>query len=277
MDIAQKNLGEDYKKFIKENKVLTIEDLEAKQLSNRSTGQTEGDSKKIVHKEITPEDMIKKQSFKSVNEFDIDEGDNNSSNKDIDIPDAVSEGSEGGSDQKPSLDLKSSAFTPKNRQTTSTKSIDEYDIDTSDAQSTDKSTNKLGQRLNTRSTVFVPGKSKPFIPASKQAPVQNPSLSQTVNPNTFPYRQEVNAQQNMPSYQPSLAQSSVVPPSSMNPQTIQPGLQQSWQGGYGQQNLGMYNQGIPQNRMQPKKDIKKTNYYLIDRLVAIEDLFSFDK
>ena len=274
MDNTNKNLGEDYKKFIKENKVLNIEELEAKQLSNRSTGH---DNKPFAHQEITPEDMMKKESFKSINEFDIEGGDENNSTKEIDLPDAVSEGSEGGSDQKPSLDLKSSAFTPKNRQTASTKSVDEFDIESSDAQSTDKSISKPPKKLTTRSSVFNPNKSKPFVPSSMKQPVQNPSLSQTVNPNSFPYKQEVNAPTSMNPYQPPLTQPTMVPNPVVNAQVMQPGLQQTWQGDYAQQNVGMYNQGVPQNRMQPKKDVKKTNYYLIERLVAIEDLFSFDK
>lgn len=118
------NQDQEYDDIIANNKVYSIDEIETKQLSNRSI---------LANKEITKDDMIKKASFKSVNEFDIDgyEGSDKGFNN---IKDTTSEGSIEGSEPKSSMSLKANAFTPKNK-IVSKKSIDEFDIEGSNDKS----------------------------------------------------------------------------------------------------------------------------------------------
>jgi len=116
MDTNGTNSSNNYDKFVKENKVMNIADLEEKQLA----GKIENNNQ--IQKEISKEDMLKKESFKSENDFELDDMKG--------IKDTVSEGSAKESGSKKSImKVDSKAFTPKiSKKVESTKSIEEFEI-----------------------------------------------------------------------------------------------------------------------------------------------------
>jgi len=151
MDVNKEVPAQNYDDFVKDNKVMTITELEEKQLSgkaNGNQGKTEG--------------LKKKESMKSDDDF-ILEG----------MKETVSEGSLEEEPVKTKLNTGSMAFVPKVvKNTDSSKSIDEFEI-------------KAGKKEVKKLSILT-SKSKVFIPKKKSNPVQplkaNAALSRTVNP-----------------------------------------------------------------------------------------------
>lgn len=196
MDNKPGVMTQNYDQFVEQNQVLDIADLERKQLSGKLINTTQDTNNP---EDLSSKDLIKKESEKSINEFEI--GDM-SSNSQTPAPSTKPK-----AEEKPKMKMSSKSFTPKGAKTSdSTKSIDEFEIsqgkEPPKAPEPKKPTAKLTLRSNTKS--FVPSnKSKPSTTtklnqstATPFRPKQAPSLSQTVTP----------------SYTPSLSQSQAQPP-----------------------------------------------------------------
>lgn len=128
MDNVRKILDKSAENFykIRKDEIISFEEIERRQLT--FTKDSKQNSTPIVQKEITKDDMIKKASFKSINEYDID-GLNEDQNNNYDIGEAVSEGSDADASSKSGMKLTSSVFMPKKPVLKdSNKSVDEFEI-----------------------------------------------------------------------------------------------------------------------------------------------------
>lgn len=128
MDNVRKILDKSAENFykIRKDEIISFEEIERRQLT--FTKDNKQNSTPIVQKEITKDDMIKKASFKSINEYDID-GLNDDQNNNYEIGEAVSEGSDADASSKSGMKLTSSVFMPKKPSfKSSNKSFDEFEI-----------------------------------------------------------------------------------------------------------------------------------------------------
>ena len=127
MDNIRKILDKSADNFYKMRKdeIISFEEIEKRQLTFTKDSKQNSTP---IQKELSQDDMIKKTSFKSINEYDIDgvdvEQDNN-----YEIEGAVSEGSDADASSKSGMKLSSSVFKPKKSTLQgSNKSVDEFDI-----------------------------------------------------------------------------------------------------------------------------------------------------
>ena len=97
---ASIGIDANYDEYVKGKKVIDFAEIEAKQLSNTSFGENK--VKIPLKDQITNEDLFKKASFKSIDEFQI-EGMTPSSKVETTIRDGVSEGSNDEQNTKTSL------------------------------------------------------------------------------------------------------------------------------------------------------------------------------
>lgn len=271
MDEEENGETQNFEQLAKGKRIYTVEEIESKHMPNREKGFA-------GTKEITQEDLIKKESLNSINEFDIDGlGDNQ-----IDLKETKSEGSVESIEQKPAMSLRSSAFTPKNAniKNGSNKSIDEFDIqdgNTEDSEAIKKRpSNFKNFRQNNQSNIagsknsgtnlkFIPGKTKHFVPQHRKNPSGSFSKPSGLS--------ESNFSQNSKPFVPSNAQSMVSQSLPYAPEIQQPRYQQNWnnQYVYPQQNTF----GLQNNDFQ-RRDTKKYSYYRLIPVVKMEDLFNFD-
>jgi len=271
MDNGSKT-NQDVGKIVGENKIYSMEEIEAQQMSNRSVPEESGSSKRpeeIATKEITKDDMLKKQSVQSTNDFDI-EGLENKNSSDQFFDDENLERSFEGSEPRSSMKLSSTSFTPKNglkgSEKSSTKSIDEFDIQEGVNNPEDKPKTSSGaSKLKPTTRTFTPGmKSKPFVPSDRKSTALTSSTTQN---SSIPIPAQPYVQQN-------LSQSTMLPPT-VGFQQPQQQFQQNWQGNFGGNPSYQYDQNMS-GRVGPKSNIAKNRYYKLDPLMDIEELFSFD-
>jgi hypothetical protein len=284
MDQETNEETQDFEQLVEGNKIYTLEEIESKQFSNRNEGLS-------GTKEITQEDLLKKESLNSFNEFEIDGlGDSQ-----INLKETTSEGSVESLEQRPTMSLRSSAFTPKNVSDInngSNKSIDEFEIqdgNTEDSKVVKKhpsnninpNQTKLfnvdGLKNSGTSLKFIPGKTKHFVPLNRKNPSSTFSESSGIS--------ESNIYQDSKSFIPGNSQQTVSQSLSYAPDIQQSHFQQNWNDQYAQpqqntiniQNtFSMQNTFGMQNMDLQRRETKKYSYYRLTPIVKMEELFTFD-
>lgn len=154
-----------YDEYVKDKKVLSIAEIEARQLSNSYISNNFGlNSNGNDNSEFTEEDLMKKQSMKSIDEFEIEGNVTPKSFSKDTIGETTSEGGSETQDGATPLNKNSVEFKPK----ASSKPASGLNKPT-ESDETDKGVST--KSLTTGSRSFIPTKSKitskPFIPSNK--------------------------------------------------------------------------------------------------------------
>ena len=275
-EILDKSANNFYK--IRKDEIISFEEIEKRHLT--FTKDDKQKSAPIVHKEITKDEMIKKASRNSIDEWDIDGVVGEQNNK-YEIQEAVSEGSDADASSKSGMRLKSRSFMPKPpAHKGSNKSIDEFEITNQDKYSIvppGGSQNDAGkfefiiclEKKKLKPALKSIG--KVFVPSVKK---YQPNVNVAVNKTVIPVAKFV--------YNPPVAQPQMI----LQPPPFQPqnnmgtnGFQSQSQSGFQQwqhQDLKQQNMNNMNSMNLQKKDLQKFRYYRLDRLVKTEDLFSFE-
>lgn len=227
---SKHNLDSEYDEFVKNKQVFTMAEIEERQLSNTNIGQT----KSSIVKEISHEDLVKQESMKSMDEFEI-EGDGYSKNVYGDlVRETNSESSSDAQEATTPLNKNSTEFTPKSKGSEVSQSTN-----TSKLSTTGKTT-ALKSSLKSGSTAYIPGKLKSgstsFVPSNKatnKSTIAAPGVSKftpSMPQSSLSYSGMTAPTSMTQSYQQNINVSSGAPMgSSMRPQ---PGMGQSMMNQY---------------------------------------------
>ncbi|CAI2362940.1 unnamed protein product [Moneuplotes crassus] len=258
MDNSRPPKTQSYDQFIKENNVVDVMELER----NLSAASTD------LKNQTTDIELMKKESQKSINDFEIEEMGGNAS-----IPINNTEEKD---DQTPKMKLHSREFTPKSSKPdqSSSKSIDEFEITTGSAPEKKTTAPKSNLKLKPTTRTFKPSgstlskPSKPFIPSS--------NLSQST---ATPYRPPL-SQPPVQNYPPATL------PQAAAPKTFYPKGNESFK--RPSQSLSSYTGGVTpsavdQNVYQQtqgihasQRQIKISRYYSLKQQVSMEEFFCFE-